>query len=96
MNRSDMTYWQYVKASTEGMLTAWWRINWYWREVVEGFLAAIFVALLALVPFFFWLSPLVALVARVSDRRDARLRQRMEAEARAHYGKLRRNVWEGD
>ncbi|MCY1309486.1 hypothetical protein D9M69_439840 [compost metagenome] len=90
MSRTDMTYWQYVKESTKGMLTAWGRINWYWNEVVEGFLSVVFVALLLVVPFFFWLSPLVALLCRASDRRDARQRAKLHAE----FMRRRHSIWE--
>ncbi|CAM3121604.1 hypothetical protein [Cupriavidus taiwanensis] len=89
MSKVNKNYWQYVKESTKGMLTAWGRINWYWDAVVEGFLSAIFVALLLLLPFFFWLSPLVALLTRASDRRDARQLAKQQEE----FLRRRRSIW---
>ncbi|WP_152567243.1 hypothetical protein [Cupriavidus metallidurans] len=74
--------------SAVGMLTSWRRIPSQWAKVVEGIWSTILVVILSVLPFFFWLSPLIALLARASDRRDAE-----QARKVAEQVKLRIHVW---
>lgn len=77
--------------SAVGMLTSWRRVPSYWAAVVEGVWSSILVVILLALPFFFWLSPLIALLARASDRRDAE-----EARKFAEQVKRRIHVWGSD
>lgn len=74
--------------SAVGMLTSWRRIPAYLATVVEGVSSAILVVILLALPLFFCLSPLIALLARASDRRDAE-----EARKFAEQVKRRVHVW---
>ncbi|MGO4302279.1 hypothetical protein [Cupriavidus sp. RAF12] len=80
MNRNDWSYWRYVQEVTLGMGTAWARFSWYTRDVVEGAKALAFVLGLLLLPLLVPFAPLLALVARASDRRDAQHVEKLRAE----------------
>lgn len=83
MNRSEWNYWRYLWEVVVGMLTAWARTTWYWRELLEGLKALGFIIALLLLPLLLPGAPLFALLSRASDRRDARQIEKLRAEARA-------------
>lgn len=83
MSRNDWSYWRYLCETATGMATSWARTPWYWRELVEGVKALIYVLGLLILPLLVPLAPLFALLVRASDRRDVRELEKARAAARA-------------
>lgn len=90
--RNRWTYPTYLREATFGMLTAWKRLGLYfdWPAIKEAIAVVIVCLILLVTPFLFWLSPIVGLLSRASDRRDAR-------EAAKNAGVVRRgrlHLWD--
>ncbi|MEN7527832.1 hypothetical protein [Cupriavidus sp. DL-D2] len=91
MSRNEWSYWRYLREVAVGMTTSWARAPWYWRELVEGVKALIYVIGLLILPLLVPFAPLFALLVRASDRRDVREleKARSAARARVHqWGKV--------
>ena len=89
MSRKEWGYGRYLREAAVGMLSAWWRIGREVDDLVRGLQALGCVLVLLAAPFLVPLSPLVALLGRASDRRDARQVAELHAERERRLEALR-------
>lgn len=85
---TERPYSDHLRQSARGMITAWPRMRKERDDMARGAAALIRCAILFAAPFLVFLAPLVALLSRASDRRDAIALARLRDELRAH-----RRIW---